>query len=233
VKNLISFVKSRCISQLVVLSASVLFLLINTACSQPSVSANEVKPGEAKVAVKNPPSKVSSPYRQDTNNVPAGQITEFYDAIQPVEGGMNNFSDVDPRQNTSKADAKAEKLIKNASHPEKNKFKNPLDAVNTELNNESIPERVQKFSKDLGKSTQELADGISEESRKGASNLKKNSGSFLDKTQSRVDDLNRKAQDTAVDAGSTVEKVADSFVNKAQQGANDVQRFVQKQNAST
>jgi ElaB/YqjD/DUF883 family membrane-anchored ribosome-binding protein len=230
-KKIISFLKAKRISQLISASFAVLFLLVTTACSQPSVSGNEGKSDAAKVAVQNPPSKVASPYRQDKGNVPEGQVTEFYDSIQPVEGGMNNYSDVDPRQNTSKADAKAKKLVRQASHPEADKFDNPLDAVKKELADEPIPERVQKFSKDIGNSAKKLAKDTSDESQKGIKNIKENSKSFAENTkstaESTADRLTQNLQNTADDTSNVVKQTADKLISKTQNGVDKTQNFIQ------
>ena len=47
------------------------------------------------------------PYQEGERGI---QSTELYDQIQEEKGGMNNFDDADPRRNTSRADAKAQKL---------------------------------------------------------------------------------------------------------------------------
>jgi ElaB/YqjD/DUF883 family membrane-anchored ribosome-binding protein len=231
-KALITFLKSKRLSQVMVASLSALFLLVNTACTAPSVSAKGAEGDSAKVVLKNPATKVSSPYRQDTNNVPAGQVTEFYDSIQPVEGGMNNYSDVDPRQNTSKADAKAEKLVKGASHSDAKNINNPVDAVKKELDNEPIPERIGKFSKDIGKSAQKAVDRASDETQKGTKNLSKNTTSLFDKTQSRAETLAQQAQDKVDDAGSTAKQTSDSVLSKAQEGVDKAQSYVQGKGGS-
>jgi gas vesicle protein len=230
-KKIISFLNAKRISQFISASFAVLFLLVTTACSQPSISAKEGKSDTAKVAVQNPPPKVASPYRQDKDNVPEGQVTEFYDSIQPVEGGMNNYSDVDPRQNTSKADAKAEKLVQQASHPEADRFNSPLDAVKKELADEPIPERMQKFSKDIGNSAKKLAKDTSNESQKGIKNIKQNSKSFAENTkstaESNADRLTQNLQNTADDTSDVMKSAADKLISKTQNGVDKAQDFIQ------
>ena len=230
--TIITFLKSKRSSQIIVASLSALFLLVNTACTTPSVSAKGVEGDSAKVVLKNPATKVSSPYRKDTNNVPAGQVTEFYDSIQPVEGGMNNYSDVDPRQNTSKVDAKAEKLIKGASHSEAKNVDNPVDAVKKELDKEPIPQRLQKFSKDISKSAQKAADRVSDETQRGTNNLSKNTTSLLDKTQSRAETLGQQAQDKVDNAESAAKQTSDNVLTKAQEGVNKAQSYIKDKGGS-
>jgi hypothetical protein len=150
--------------------------------------------------------KAASPYREDTDNAPEGQITELYKVIQPEIGGMNTYSDVDPRQNTSKTDAKAKTLIQKASHPEAQKYDSPLDAVKQELKDESIAKRVQNFSKDVEKSTQKTADGLNNEVQKGLNNLSKGSKDLQSKTQSVSEEFSQQAQKMVKNASDAVKK---------------------------
>jgi hypothetical protein len=227
-RTLISFLKSKRLSQLMVGGVAALFLLVNTACSQPNVSGADGKMGADKVAVNSNSQKVASPYREDTDNIPEGQITKFYEPIQPVEGGMNTYRDVDPRQDTSESDAKAEKLIQKASRSEASKFDNPLDAVKKELADEPIPERVQKFSKNVGKSAQKAADELSQETQKGLNNISEGSRDLRNKTQSAAQTLTQKAEN----AGDTVKQAAKNIGNKTQQSVDEVQSFIDKEGGS-
>jgi hypothetical protein len=210
-KTIISFLKSKRLTQIIVGSIAVLFLLANTACSQPNILGTDGKMGAAKVAadsIKTPSTyrKAASPYREDTDNAPEGQITELYKVIQPEIGGMNTYSDVDPRQNTSKTDAKAKTLIQKASHPEAQKYDSPLDAVKQELKDESIAKRVQNFSKDVEKSTQKTADGLNNEIQKGLNNLSKGSKDLQSKTQSVSEEFSQQAQKMVKNASDAVKK---------------------------
>jgi ElaB/YqjD/DUF883 family membrane-anchored ribosome-binding protein len=231
-KAFISFLRSKRLSQLMVGGTAILFLLVNTACSQPNVSGTNGEMG-AKVAadsksVKTPSPyrKAASPYRKDTDNAPEGQITELYKVIQPEEGGMNTYSDVDPRQNTSKTNAKAKALIQKASHPEAKQYDSPLDAVKQELADEPISERVQKFSKNVGKSTQKTADDLSDEAQKGLNNLSEGSKDLREKTQSVAEELSKKAQKTVKNTSNAVNQTTQNIANKTQQGVDEVQSFI-------
>jgi hypothetical protein len=44
--------------------------------------------------------------KTNLENPPPGKITELYKPITPEVGGMNNYSDVDPRVDTSKIELK-------------------------------------------------------------------------------------------------------------------------------
>jgi hypothetical protein len=134
---------------------------------------------------------------------PTGKVTDLYKPIAPPEGGMNNYSDVDPRVDTSKSDAKADRLIDKAD-AQQNKNTNPFKQLKKEFDDKGLPERVGEFSKDLSKSTQEKADRFAKGTEKGFGNLKKNTESFKDDVKSTVDDLGRKVQDKTDDLKDTV-----------------------------
>lgn len=72
---------------------AVVILVITTACSSPETTS--------KINLDS-----SSP----------NTVTELYKPITPEVGGMNGYSDVDPRVETSKTDAKAERLISKAKN---------------------------------------------------------------------------------------------------------------------
>lgn len=232
-KTLISFLKSKRLSQLMVGGIAILFLFVNTACSQPNLSGTEGKQGTAKVSadsgsLKTPSTyrKAASPHRDKTDNVPEGQITELYKVIQPEEGGMNTYSDVDPRQNTSKTDAKAKALIQKASHPESEKYDGPLDAVKQELSDEPVAERVQKFSKNVSKTTQRTADDLSNEIQKGSNNLSEGSKELQDKTQSAAETLSKKIQKAAKNTSDAVKSNTQDIANKTKERVDEVQNFI-------
>jgi hypothetical protein len=94
-KNISLPLKLRSLYKVVLSLLAVFFLAINTACSNSAVMAKAAKP--------------------DLDNQSTGQITELYKTIAPNEGGMNGYSDIDPRMDTSQADAKADRLIKQAN----------------------------------------------------------------------------------------------------------------------
>jgi hypothetical protein len=117
--------------------------------------------------------------KTNLDNPPAGKITELYKPITPEVGGMNNYSDIDPRVDTSKVDAKAERLIKQAKSLER-KDTNPLQQIKKDLDRKGIQERVGDTADSVRESAEETADGISKGTRKGLANVKENANSFKD-----------------------------------------------------
>jgi hypothetical protein len=100
VKNIFLFLKSQSVHKVLVGLLAVFLLTTNIACSNSKVMAKAEKP--------------------DVENQPTGQITELYKPIVPNKGGMNGYSDIDPRMDTSQADAKADRLIKQANRQRRN-----------------------------------------------------------------------------------------------------------------
>jgi hypothetical protein len=157
---------------------AVFFLVISTACNSSEVAAKKVE---------RPMDKQS-----------AGQITELYKPIAPREGGMNNYSDVDPRMDTSRAAAKTDRLINQADTRSRTDT-NPLKEVKKELDRKSLKERAEDFTDSIGRSAKETTDGVAEGTQRGFKNLKENARSFKDDTKAAIDDLGQKARDKVDD----------------------------------
>ena len=129
--------------------------------------------------------------KKNLENPPPGKITSLYKPITPEVGGMNNYSDVDPRVDTSKADAKAdwakptlrERLINQAKGLER-KDTNPLQQIKQEFDRKGIKQRVGDTADSVRESAEETADGISKGTRKGIANVKENAKSFKDDVES-------------------------------------------------
>ncbi len=150
--------------------------------------------------------------RQNLDNPPAGKITELYKPIAPFEGGMNNYSDVDPRVDTSKTDAKAERLIEKAKNLQKQDT-NPFKQIQKEFDRKGVQERAGDLSKDLSRSAQETADGLAKGTQKGFGNVQKNAESFKEEVGSTLNDLGQNARDKAADLKNTAQKTADRVTN--------------------
>jgi hypothetical protein len=165
--NLINTVKSTLLSfklklfhQAVLGFVAIALLVTTTACNGSEVAA-----------------------KNNLENPPPGKITSLYKPITPAVGGMNNYSDVDPRVDTSKTDAKAERLINQAKGLER-KDTNPLQQIQKEFDRKGIQERVEDAADSIRESAEETADGVSKGTRKGLANVKENAKSFKDDVES-------------------------------------------------
>lgn len=76
----------------------------------------------------------AAPAGYQENEIGSIQTTERYDQIQSEAGGINGFDDTDPRRNTAKAEAKAQKLSDVAKRRQA-QADEPLDTAKEVLNN--------------------------------------------------------------------------------------------------
>jgi hypothetical protein len=177
IQNLIPPLELRSIYRAMLSLVAVVFLFVSTACNGSEVTRAQ-QPNSA------------SP--QDT------KVTELYKTIEPREGGMNNYSDVDPRMDTSEAKAKADRLIKKTDNLV-NKDTNPFKEVRKEFDQKGAKDRAENFSKDLGKAVKENTKDFAKGTERGYENVKKNTKNFAndvgDAVDDRAQDLRNKAND--------------------------------------
>jgi hypothetical protein len=179
----------RILSRAVLSLLAVVLLVTTTACN----NAGEMK---AKV----------DPTRTD-NTQQAGKLTELYKPIAPAEGGMNNYSDVDPRQNTAEAKAKADRLI-NKTDDLKKGDTNPFKQLGKQLDDKGIRERAGETAEKLNRSAKGTAEDVVEGTKKGYQNLKENTKSFGDDVKSAADDFGDNAKSKANDIKNNIRKAS-------------------------
>ncbi len=160
IENALLSFKLKLFRQAVLSFVAIALLVTTTACNSSEVTA-----------------------KTNLDNPPSGKITELYKPITPEVGGMNNYSDVDPRVDTSKVDAKADRLINQAKGLER-KDTNPLQQIKQEFDRKGIQERVEDAADSIRESAEETADGVSKGTRKGLANVKENAKSFKDDVES-------------------------------------------------
>lgn len=139
------------------------------------------------------------------NNPTNGKITELYKPIVPPTGGMNNYTDIDPRVNTSKAEAKADRLIKQAKDLEQ-KDTNPFKQLQKQFDQKGVNERAEDAVEGVNRSAQETADGVAKGTRKGFGNLQENAKSFKEDVKSAVGDMKQNAREEAENIERSVRK---------------------------
>jgi hypothetical protein len=198
-KNTLLSFEWKSLPRLVASFFAIFFLVVNTACSSSAVSDQVTQP--------NP------------DNLTSGKSTNLYDPLTTPKGGMNNYSDVDPRVDTSRSDAKAKRLINKASS---NKPANPIKEVRKELDKKGPQERVEDLSKNLSRSAQENFDQVSETAQKDFGNLQKNVKSFKSDVKSAANDMGKNVQDKTDDIKNTAQKTADAVVNKAERDKSKI-----------
>jgi cytochrome c556 len=145
--------------------------------------------------------------KTNLDNPPSGKITQLYKPIAPEVGGMNNYSDVDPRVDTSKVDAKGKRLIEQAKDLER-KDTNPLQQIQKGFDKKGIQERVGDTADSVRESAEETAEGISKGTRKGFANVKENAKSFKRDVESASEDLGDKVRDKSDDIQDNIRKAS-------------------------
>ncbi len=186
----------RPIKILTVLCIGVL-LIVTQACG--SVTAEEPKPGA-----------------NSELSVPKGDKV-----LNPYEGGMNNFSDIDPRSKEAKTEvkAKAEALKQNAEQ-------NVIDQTGTLGENTSRTldkkgENAADFGKNLLQNAENTKDKAGNSADNFAKGVQRGVENIKDNTQDAVDNLTKNAQSAADDAKTNIQRTT-------QDAGNAINRTVQE-----
>ena len=145
---------------------------------------------------------------QIREEVPNGTMTNRY------EGGMNDYRDVDPRRDTSKADAKAKGLVDNAERNLTNRTGNPAEAIRRV--GDDAPEvgrNIQKTADKVGKTVERNAKELGESAQQGAENLKRNAQKAAKGTKETVDEASTGAKERVDQAAGAVKRAADKVTD--------------------
>ena len=165
-KRLTAFVKKiRAVQILTVFLAGIL-VLVSTACSRPDVTAEktDVTAGKTDVIT----AKTSDQIREE---VPSGAVTSEY------KGGMNDYSDVDPRnKKVTAAEAKAQLLKEQAQHRIDTKSSNNV-GENVRRVGDDAPDKLNQVGekvKEDASTAQSKAEDFGDKTKQGFANLKEN-----------------------------------------------------------
>ncbi|MEI6441745.1 MAG: hypothetical protein WCO29_01100 [Nostocales cyanobacterium ELA583] len=163
---------------------AVSFLFLAQACNRPGIAAQ-------------PPQPAGQPPNVQRYDPSAQNYT-----ISPREGGINEFSDVDPRAKRAEkaANVRAEDLIKNA---QKNVESKGVDSVDQYVRNfqagTPLDERVKRLGENVSSSAEELREGVTKGTQRGIENLQGN-------IQNAAKDLGKNIQRTSEDAANGLRK---------------------------
>ena len=177
-KRIVAFLKRLKLDKVVTVFMAGMLLFISAACS-------------------NTPRALAKTSDQIREEIPKGAVTSEY------RGGMNDYSDVDPRRDTSAADRKAQALVSNAQRNLKNPNQtgdNLREAV------ENAPDKIGEFGDNVKETAQRNAREFAENAKTGSENLRENTRDFLE------------------GAKETAQDTADRIGNKVSQDINTTQR---------
>jgi hypothetical protein len=226
----ITGIKNIRITRIVTGFLASLFLFVATACSNtPNVlakTADDVRP-----------------------EVPRSAVTNTH------QGGMNEYSDVDPRRSTAPANSKAKALIENAQRNIDTKSADSRQQYGENYRSGTpIGERVKRLGEDVGESAEELAEGAAKGTKQGLENIRQNARNTsdyvedvgedtanvnIDKAQAKINnaakgtrrafedtadasqDLGKRIQRTAEDAGDAVKYKVNRDINRTQRALDN------------
>lgn len=220
----ISFLKRIRLAQVLVVFMAGALLIFNTACSG---SANAgMTPTDRGVAGTDRPG-VSG---EGSTNGRNGYQSKIYDSVQPKEGGMNQYSDVDPRVKSAGTEAKAKTLVDTAK-------RNVIDqtddlGTNTKRTLDKKAENARDFGnelkqggRELRQQTQNSLETAGDNVRNAAEDASRNTRRAADKASNYVKDQTDEVTDRTQ---QTVEKAQDTFQDQVDEAANSVKRAVNK-----
>lgn len=161
-----------------------IFLLVTQACG--SVAATAPNPTVGSQSAE-PNSQIYVPKGKNVNS--------------PYEGGMNNFSDTDPR--TKSAETKAEALKDNAERNLTNRTGNPAESIRRVLEDKNeLGKNIQQGAGNIKQKAQETSEDFGRGTREGINNIKEN---VKDSTRDLSTNIQRSAEDTKLNAQRTAE----------------------------
>lgn len=176
-----------------------IFLFLTQACGAPGVATQPPQPD------------AQSPYSKRYDP------TKDYPLSSPA-GGMNNFSDVEPRGRLDEkaANDRADALAKNAQRNiEQKGIDSPEQYGRNYKQGTPFGERVKNLGEDVGSSADELREGVVKGTQRGIENIKGN-------TQNAAEDLTKNVQRGAEDAGKNVQRTAEDAGKAVKRTVRDV-----------
>ncbi|GET38392.1 DUF6658 family protein [Microseira wollei] len=191
-KRIISFWQNMRIVRIVTVFLASSFLFFATACNP----SNSVQ------------AKALDTKAYPEQYVPKNAITN------PREGGMNQFSDVDPRADRTGVEAKANYLEKKAEQNLQKRADTPEQYFHNYRSGTPLGERIENLGEDIGSSVKEVNEGVTKGTQRGLENIKEN-------TQDAAYDV----KSSAKQAASNVKENAQDAAYKAQRAADDVSSY--------
>lgn len=225
--KVIAWLKNIRLDRILTVFMAGLLLFVSTACS-----------GGASAKTAGGSAKTADQLRQE---VPESAITNKY------EGGMNDYSDVDPRQNIKGTQTKAKGLVDKA---QKENAEKSVDSTEQYVENyrsgtplgervkrigENVSESAKQVTGDVTKGTQENLENVKATTQDAGKRTKQAANETADAAQSKVkEDVKNtkravnKAADTGENLGNKIQQAAqdasDAVKSTVNKGAKDTKR---------
>jgi ElaB/YqjD/DUF883 family membrane-anchored ribosome-binding protein len=218
VKKVVALLKNiRPLKLLTVFLAGV-FLFVTQACNSGN-SVGATTPSQTAPAQTVPRQTVGEGQLARPNSevyVPKGE-----NILSPNEGGMNNFSDIDPRAKGAYIKAKSEELKQNAEQNVIDETSNIGETTRRILDKKG--ENVEEIGDNLKKNAQETAEKAKSSATDFARGTSKGIENIKDNTSDAAKGVARNAQGAAEDAKFNAQRTGDKAgqaVNKSLRDAN-------------
>lgn len=206
-KKVIALLKNIRPIKLLSVVAAGMILFFTQACSSVAATTPRQTVGEQ-----------SAPPNSETY-VPKGS-----NATSSYQGGMNNFSDVDPRTDESKIKAQAEALKENAERNLLNSSSNPAENIRRVFEDRAeLGRNLQEGTENIKEKAQGTAEDLVQGTKQGIENIKENTSDAAQGTaktiQRSAEDAKISAERAAEDAGNAVStSLKDAKTTVAQKG---------------
>lgn len=190
-----------------VVAAFVLFL--GTACSPSSSSASNMGASQGGVS--------------GTGSYQHGRKTqtELYRPNQPNEGGMNSYSDTDPRYNTKGLGADIKARVDEAERNVQ-KVQNPKEFTEDYREGTPLGERVRNITDSVGGAAKDVTEDFAEGTQRGVRNLKANASNAGEDARDTVDQARENAVDFGKDTSRAAKRTANELSNNVDNARQDI-----------
>jgi gas vesicle protein len=156
--------------------------------------------------------------------------------VQPYEGGMNNFRDVDPtRLDTSGSDAKAKALKDRVERNIETKRVEGVDDLVDNVRANPIDRKAKQLGDDIKRGTENIKDDLQNITDKGSANVQRNLekaprevGKAVDQAADNAKQAGRNAVEGVQDLGDKASKVGQRAGEAIDDITDDVQRAVDR-----
>lgn len=206
--KVVAWLKSIRLERILTVFMAGILVFVSTACS-----------GQA--SAKTPSAKTADQIRQE---VPESAVTNIY------EGGMNDYSDIDPRKDTTEAQAKAKGLVDNVQkNIDEKSIDSPGQYVENYRGGAPLGERVQRIGENAGEAaksvTGQAAKGAQENvqsAQEAAGSAKQSADQAANAAQSKVKSDIKNTQRTLDKAADKSENLGDKIKQAGQDAADAV-----------